>query len=250
LVTREGKWGEGLDSADKRFVKVIEHGSRRSLRGQIFLVVMLTIGQSCGRPSSAERAVLAADAEVFETVIRSELSPDPADSVASLRVMRVDSRPVTDNDELTASSTPQSGFDLDKVSDSLSDAGVARIADQRKEILSDLHVEEGGPFAYPGCGGSRSHGSTELSFAACPRDWRRYITVGIPYRGAAAKIVDKLRAQSVPSDSSAELWTVLVAENSVGPGGQEWRQYAWLLRRDPLNGHLVLVQKFLLSWAE
>jgi hypothetical protein len=250
LVTREGKWGEGLDSADKRFVKVIEHGSRRSLRGQIFLVVMLAIGQSCGRPSSAERAVLSADAEVFETVIRSELSPDPADSVASLRVMRVDSRPVTDNDELTASSTPQSGFDLDKVSDSLSDGGVARIADQRKAILSDLHVEEGGPFAYPGCGGSRSHGSTELSFAACPRDWRRYITVGIPYRGAAAKIVDKLRAQSVPSDSSAELWTVLVAENSVGPGGQEWRQYAWLLRRDPLNGHLVLVQKFLLSWAE
>jgi hypothetical protein len=250
LVTREGKWGEGLDSADKRFVKVIEHGSRRSLRAQIFLVVMLTIGQSCGRPSSAERAVLAADAEVFETVIRSELSPDPADSVASLRVMRVDSRPVTDNDELTASSTPQSGFDLDKVSDLLSDGGVARIADQRKAILSDLHVEEGGPFAYPGCGGSRSHGSTELSFAACPRDWRRYITVGIPYRGAAAKIVDKLRAQSVPSDSSAELWTVLVAENSVGPGGQEWRQYAWLLRRDPLNGHLVLVQKFLLSWAE
>jgi hypothetical protein len=192
---------------------------------------------------------MAADAEVFESVIRSELSPDPADSVASLRVMRVDSRPVTDNDELTASSTPQAGFDLDKVSDSLSDAGVARIADQRKAILSDLHVEEGGPFAYPGCGGSRSHGSTELSFAACPRDWRRYITVGIPYRGTAT-VIDKLRTQSPPPDSSAELWTVLVAENSVGPGGQEWRQYAWLLRRDPQTGQLALVEKFLLSWAE
>lgn len=212
--------------------------------------VVLAIAQSCGGPSGAERAVLAADAEVFETVIRSELSPDPADSVASLRVMRVDSRPVTDNDELTASSTRQTGFDLDKVSDSLSDAGVARIADQRKAILNDLHVEEGGPFAYPGCGGSRSHGSTELSFAACPRDWRRYITVGIPYRGASTTIVEKLRAQSLPPDSSAELWTVLVAENSVGPGGQEWRQYAWLLRRDPQTGHLALVEKFLLSWAE
>ena len=239
----------GLESADKRVVKVIEAGSSRTLCGQIFLLVVLAVSQSCGGPSMAERAVMAVDAEVFETVIRSELSPDPADSAASLRVMRVDSRPVTDNDELTASSTRQTGFDLDKVSDSLSDAGVARIADQRKEILSDLHVEEGGPFAYPGCGGSRSHGSTELSFAACPRDWRRYITVGIPYRGTAA-VIDKLRTESPPPDSSAELWTVLVAENSVGPGGQEWRQYAWLLRRDPQIGHLALVEKFLLSWAE
>jgi hypothetical protein len=210
---------------------------------------MLALGQSCARTSRAERAVLAADAEVFETVIRSELSPDPADSVASLRVMRVDSRPVTDNGELTATSTGHTGFELDKDSDSVSDAGVARIADQRKEILSDLHVEEGGPFAYPGCGGSRSHGSTEQSIAACPREWRRYITVGIPYRGTAA-VIDKLRTQSPPPDSSAELWTVLVAENSVGPGGQEWRQYAWLLRRDPGNGQLALVEKFLLSWAE
>ena len=239
----------GLESAGKRFVKVIEPESTRSLRRIIALLVVLAIGQSCGAPSRAERAVLAADAEVFESVIRSELSPDPADSVASLRVMRVDSRPVTDNDALNASSTRQTGFDLDKDSDSLSDPAVARIADQRKEILRDLHVEEGGPFAYPGCGGSRSHGSTELSYAACPRDWRRYITVGIPYRGTAA-VIDKLRTQSPPPDSSAELWTVLVAENSVGPGGQEWRQYAWLLRRDPQNGQLVLVEKFLLSWAE
>jgi hypothetical protein len=239
----------GLESADKLSVKVIEPGSTRSLRRIIVLLVPLAISQSCGAPSSAERAVLAADAEVFESVIRSELSPDPADSVASLRVMRVDSRPVTDNDALTASSTRQTGFDLEKVSDSLSDAGVARIADQRKAILSDLHVEEGGPFAYPGCGGSRSHGSSELSYAACPSDWRRYITVGIPYRGTAA-VIDKLRTQSPPPDSSAELWTVLVAENSVGPGGQEWRQYAWLLRREPQNGQLALVEKFLLSWAE
>jgi len=226
-------------------VKSIELLRRRAL---VRLLVVSAVCLSCGGPSKAERAVLAADADVFESVIRSELSPDPADSATSLRVMRVDSRPVTDNDALTAAPR-QTGFDLDKVSDSLSDASLARIADQRKAILKDLGVEEGGPFAYPGCGGSRSHGSTELSFAACPRDWRRYITVGIPYRGTAA-VVDKLRTQTPLPDSSAELWTVLVAENSVGPGGQEWRQYAWLLRRDPQTGHLSLVEKFLLSWAE
>jgi hypothetical protein len=227
-------------------VKSIELLRRRAF---VRLLVVSAVCLSCGGPSKAERAVLAADADVFESVVRSELSPDPADSAASLRVMRVDSRPVTDNGALTPNSTRQPGFDLDKVSDSLSDAGIARIADQRKEILKDLHVEEGGPFAYPGCGGSRSHGSTEQSFAACPRDWRRYITVGIPYRGTGA-VIDKLRTQAPLPDSSAELWTVLVAENSVGPGGQEWRQYAWLLRRDPQTGHLALVEKFLLSWAE
>lgn len=213
------------------------------------MLFVLVVGQGCGAPTRAERAVLAADADVFEKVIQSELSPDPADSAASLRVMRVDSRPVTDNAELTASSTPQTGFDLDKASDSLSDASVARIADQRKAILHDLRVEEGGPFSYPGCGGARSHGSTELSRAACPADWRRYITVGIPYKGTAA-IIDRVRKISALPDSSAELWTVLVAENSVGPGGQEWRQYAWLLRRDPRSGQLALVEKFVLSWAE
>jgi hypothetical protein len=230
-------------------VKSIEHGSQRSLRRLAFAIVGLAVCPSCDTPSKAERAVLTADAEVFESVIRSEQSPDSADSAASLRVMRVDSRPVTDNAELTASSTRQTGFDLEGVSDSLSDAGVARIAEQRKAILKDLRVEEGGPFAYPGCGGSRTHQSTELSHTACPPDWRRYITVGIPYRGTAA-VIDKLRTQSPPPDSSAELWTVLVAENSVGPGGQDWRQYAWLLRREPETGHLGLVEKFLLSWAE
>jgi guanyl-specific ribonuclease Sa len=230
-------------------MKSIEHGSRGSLRRSVFVAVGLVICQSCSTSSRAERAVLAADAEVFESVIRSEQSPDPADSAASLRVMRVDSRPVTDNAELTASSTPQTGFDLERVPDSLSAADVARIAEQRKAILKDLRVEEGGPFAYPDCGGSRTHQSTKPSDAACPSDWRRYITVGIPYRGTAA-VVEKLRTQSPPPDSSAELWTVLVAENSVGPGGQDWRQYAWLLRREPNTGQLALVEKFLLSWAE
>jgi hypothetical protein len=227
-------------------MKSIKLGSRRSLRG---LALVLVVGQGCGAPSKAEHAVLAADAEVFETVIRSEMSPDPADSAASLRVMRVDSRPVVDNSQLAADSARHTGFDLGEVSDSLSDAGVARIADQRKAILGDLRVEEGGPFSYPGCGGSRSRLSPDPASSACPREWRRYITVGIPYRGIAAAI-EKLRKQSPPPDSSGEVWTVLVAENAVGPGGQDWRQYAWLLRRNPESGHLDLVEKILLSWAE
>ncbi|MGI8401042.1 MAG: hypothetical protein ACR2NS_05475 [Gemmatimonadaceae bacterium] len=217
------------------------------------LAVVLAVGQGCSAPSRAERAVLATDAEVFETVVRNELSPDPADSVASLRVMRVDSRPVTDNGDLSPNSARPTGFDLDQGVDSLSEASVARIADQRKAILRDLRAEEGGPFTYPGCPGARSRTSADSAGAspgACPSTWRRYITVGIPYRGTAAAIVDKLRTRAPLPDSSAEVWTVLVAENSVGPSGQDWRQYAWLLRRDPENGRLALIEKVLLSWAE
>ena len=230
-------------------VKGIALKSSRIRQRLLVVFSVLAAGQSCGAPSKAERAVLTADADVFGTVIRDELSPDPADSAASLRVMRVDSRPIVDNNELTANSPRQTGFDLDSVSDSLSDASVERIADQRKAILQDLRIEEGGPFSYPGCGGSRSQQSTDIASATCPRDWRRYITVGIPYRGAAP-IIDKLKTHSAPVDSRAELWTVLVAENAVGPGGQDWKQYAWLLRREPGSGHLALVEKFLLSWAE
>lgn len=215
--------------------------------------MVLAVGQVCGAPSRAERAVLATDAEVFETVVRNEISPDPADSVASLRVMRVDSRPVTDNGDLAPNSARPTGFDLEQPVDSLSQASVARIAEQRKAILGDLRVEEGGPFTYPDCPGARSRRSGDSARAspdACPVTWRRYITVGIPYRGAAAAIVDKLRKLAPLPDSSAEVWTVLVGENSVGPSGQNWGQYAWLLRRDPQDGRLALVEKVLLSWAE
>jgi hypothetical protein len=56
--------------------------------------------------------------------------------------------------------------------------------------------------------------------------------------------------ESAPPDSSEEAWTVLVTESSIGPGGQDLRQYAWLLRRNPETGHLVVGEKFLISWAE
>jgi hypothetical protein len=41
-----------------------------------------------------------------------------------------------------------------------------------------------------------------------------------------------------------------VTESSVGPGGENWRQYAWLFRRDPETRRLLVAEKYLLSWAE
>jgi hypothetical protein len=197
--------------------------------------------------------MLSADAEVFETMVRAQVSQTPDDSAVALRVLRVDSRPASDN-ALASAQPGASGLDLDAPPDTLPPEAVTRIADQRKAILSDLHVEEGGPFNYPGCGGTHPHRTPDSSALnlgnECPRAWRRYVTVSLPYRGEA-EVLAKLRSRpSAPADSSVESWTVLVTENAIGPAGQTWRQYACLLRRDAQSGRLALAERLLVSWAE
>jgi hypothetical protein len=207
----------------------------------------------CDRPSAADRALLRADAEVFETVVRSQTAITVADSAVPTGFLRVDSRPAGDSAILTATNQRSSGVELNESTDSLSASGNARIADQRKEILKDLHVEEGGPFSYPGCGGilpRRFRDSVATIGTECPSEWHRYATIGLPYRGSAPILETVRSKESAPPDSAAEAWTVLVTESSIGPGGQDLRQYAWVLQRNPQTGHLVVAEKFLLSWAE
>ena len=198
--------------------------------------------------------MLRADAETFEAVVREQTPPNSADSALPPHFLRVDARPGGDEAVIAAATQRAIGFDLDEAGDSLSAGALAGIGDQRKAILRDLQIEEGGPFVYPGCGGSKtrkSNDSTDAPSAAnCPREWRRYVTVGLPYRGVAP-VLDKLRTpESAPPDSTGEVWTILVTENSIGPGGQDWRQFGWLLRRDPASGRMNVAEKFLLSWAE
>jgi hypothetical protein len=209
---------------------------------------------ACTGPSSAERSLMKADGDVFETIVQSEITPAGDDSAIALRSLRVDSRPVADTGPLAAGATPPSPLTVDSSADSLSPTALAKVAEQRKAILSDLHVEEGGPFLYPDCGGTRVHRLRDSTLtttgSGCPAGWRRYVTVGLPVKGPAA-VLSKLRdREEAPPDSSAELWTVLVTENTIGTSGQTWRQYACLLRRDPETGDLALVERFLVSYAE
>jgi hypothetical protein len=225
--------------------------ARRSLT--LLVISCLSVDACTGRANS-ERAILSADAEVFESVVRAQISNTPDDSAVALRVLRVDSRPTSDNAQLMSASQRSRALDLDAPPDTLPPETLARIAEQRKAILSDLHVEEGGPFNYPGCGGTRPHPSPDSVplplDRTCPPTWHRYVTVGLPFSGEA-EVLAKLRARaSAPPDSTAESWTVLVTENAIGPAGQTWRQYACLLRRDPVTGHLALAERLLLSWAE
>ena len=194
-----------------------------------------------------------ADGEIFEAVVRSQVSDIAKLEPRSARAFRFDSRPVGDNTDLAVTPEHPRPLDLSDAEDTVSANALRSMVEQRKEILRSIGVEEGGPFNYPECGGTRtrrSHDSTStLAAPKCPKFVRRYVTVGLPYRGAAP-LLDKARPPESPRpDSRGEQWTVLVTESSVGPGGQQWRQYVTLFRRDSESGRLTLAERFLLSWA-
>ena len=228
-------------------MKVIQPDWLRSLScGAIAFVL------SCGY--GGERAIMRADGEIFEAVARSQLSDSAEASTAATSGLRVDSRPAGDNAELAATPDHPRPLDLAEAADSLSPSALHSIVEQRKDILKSVGIEEGGPFNYPDCGGARTRRSTDssklLPAPKCPDFVRRYVTVGLPFRGAA-QLLGKVRPADAPTpDSTGEQWTVLVTESSVGPGGQQWRQYVNLFRRDSASGRLALIERFLLSWAE
>ena len=214
------------------------------------VLAALTTVSACARLSDAERTLIEADGETFETVVRSQLTDSVA---ASFGFLRVDERPGGDEGLLIGAAQQPRGFDLAPSADSVSTRATDRIQDRRRDILGELRVEEGGPFSYPECGGARRIRDSlagAVGETKCPRQPYRYVTVGLPHRGAAPVLEKVRRPESPAPDSSAELWTVLVTETNIGPGGQSWRQYAWLFRRDQFSGRLVLVERFLLSWAE
>lgn len=206
---------------------------------------------ACG--DERERSIIRADAEIFDSVVQTQRA-DTLRLLPRTLSVRIDSRPVGDNADLAATPDRPRQLDLSAAEDSLSAAALEAVVQQRKRILRSAGIEEGGPFNYPECGGARmprSADSTNYSPAAvCPDFVRRYITVGLPFRGAA-QILNRARPVGAPPpDSTGEMWTVLMTESSVGPGGQQWRQYVSLFRRDAGSGRLGLVERFLLSWAE
>ena len=201
-----------------------------------------------------ERSIVRVDGEIFESVVRAQLSDSSKLVPGAMSPLRFDSRPAGDNTDLAATPDRPRQLDLGDPSDSLSTDALNSIVEQRKDILKSIGIEEGGPLNYPDCGGTRTRRSRDstglLPAPKCPAFVRRYITVGLPYRGAA-QILNKARPAGAPApDSTGEMWTVLVTESSVGPGGQEWRQYVSLFRRDNETGRLALAERFLLSWAE
>ena len=219
----------------------------------VSLAVAFLIVNGCDDLSTAERELVHTDAEAFEVVARAERVVG-MDSSRLPRFLRIDSRPIDNTSLLPPPQTPAAtGIALDD-STPPSTATLDRIARERRAILERLSVEEGGPFFFPGCEGVRTGEPRPRSRAApqgtgCPKEWRRYVTVGLPRRGVG-EIPEKVRRIDPRSFDSAEVWTVLVTEASIGTGGQDWKQYAWVLTREPDRSGLTLAARFLLSWAE
>ena len=222
-------------------------------RGVALAIAFLAL-ESCDDLSTADRELVHTDAEAFEAVARAERVVGMEDSSRLPRFLRIDSRPIDNTTLLPPPQTPAAtGIALD---DSIppSSATFDLIARERRAILERLSVEEGGPFFFPGCEGVRTGEPRPRSRAApqgtgCPKEWRRYVTVGLPRRGVG-EIPEKVRSIDPRSFDSGEVWTVLVTETSIGTGGQDWKQYAWVLTREPDRSCLTLAARFLLSWAE
>jgi hypothetical protein len=215
--------------------------------------VALLITVDCDNLSTSERELVHTDAEVFEAVARSELVVGTEGTSRSPRFLRIDSRPV-DNTSILPKPAGPAGIPLDDDSMPASSAPIDRIARERRAILERLGVEEGGPFFFPGCEGVRT-GETEPKAgvtpprAGCPTQWRRYVTIGLPRRGIGL-IPENVRKTDPRSFDTGEVWTVLVTETSIGSGGQDWKQYASVLTREPDREGLTLAARFLLTWAE
>jgi len=212
-------------------------------------LAVLAVSEGCIPESDDRRALMRVDAEAFEIVVRSQLS-DTASVPAGF--LSVDPRPGADEEILAGARAPAPVLELPQSSDSVPASAIDGITERRDDILKSLHIERGGSVSYPQCGGaSRVNDSVDIGRRPeCPRELRRHMTVGLPYPGTAPILAKARRPESPLPDSSAELWTVLVTETNVGPSGQQWRQYAWLFKRDPGDGRLAVAEKFLLSWAE
>lgn len=217
-------------------------------RRRVWPVVVAT---ACTMMSPGQRQVLEADAESFEAIVRSQVTDSAS---GSLGFLRVDARPGRDDAVLTGTPPERRGLELSDSSSSPDSLArlLSAVEDQRRAILDGMKVDGRGPFNYPFCGGARrvSDSAAVNGDTKCPPEPLRYVTVGVPYRGAAP-VLDKLRTPESPvPDSTAELWTVLVSETNIGPGGQQWRQYAWLFHREEASGKLAPVERFLVAWAE
>lgn len=218
---------------------------------RVALAVAFLSLEGCDNLSTSERELVHTDAEIFEAVTRSELAVGTEDSSRLRPLVRIDSRPIDNTSLLPPHST--AGIALDEDSIPTSSATLSRITDERRAILQRLGVEEGGPFSFAGCEGIRTGEPTPKPAASqspgCPKEWRRYVTIGLPRRGVSL-IPEKVRKTDPRPFDTGEIWTVLVTENSIGSGGQDWRQYACVLTREPGRDGLSVAAQFLLSWAE
>jgi hypothetical protein len=232
--------------------------------GGMFLIGAFGCRSLPGRENltAQQVALIRADSEVFEAVVRAQLAGNMKDYPYHLDGLRYDSRP----------STPVAAFPITAPRskkpgatgpfEAPDSAMMDRLAANRKQILKRAAVEESGPPKYSNCAGMLvpppppAVGSPSAStnrpgvHASCPRDSESYVTVSLPIRGQPEVLKLFPNPKGRRLNITGELWTVVVEVNSAGPNGSMWSQNAWVLRRIPSSRRLELADTNLLGVIE
>ena len=210
--------------------------------------------------TSEELGLVRADSELFEGVVRGQLSGTKKEYPFHLDSPRFDSRPYG-----TDSAFPRGGLSFEKgdptFPNRLRPEVVARLVADRKLVLRALDVQEGGPRNYSPCagilvvpvpppGGSISREKLAELRAGCPKTEDAYLTVGLPIRGVPEGIRKFGIAYKAPIQLTGEVWTAIVEGWYAGPSGGMWDEHAWMLQRDPSTSRLRLARTLLLGIAE
>lgn len=239
--------------------------SRESAFGLILVAGLACQSMPARESLSLEDAALTrADSEVFAAVIRPQLEPGVDSVLYGGASLRVDSRPYGEGvrfRDVAGGGTGLGSRELFQVPDS---AMMRRLTANRKRILASNGLKEGSAFSYPKCGGTLApppppppSGSAQPTSAnrsssrdGCPPTDENYVNVGVPVRGVPESLKKLQSPARKPVDITGDFWTVIVNDYHAGPSGQNWFQYAIVLRRDPQTARLRAAAKRLLSWAE
>jgi hypothetical protein len=215
------------------------------------------------RLTDQQLALIRADSEVFEAVVRAQLAGNKKDYPYHLDGLRYDSRPSTPVAAFgTTTPHPQKSETTGPFQ--TPDLGIVDLlAKNRKEILERAAVEESVPRTYSNCAGTlvppppppvgsppSARRAQPDVHASCPRREESYVTVSLPVRGEPRALKEIPNPTGRRVSLTGEVWTVVVEQTSAGPGGSMWSQHAWLFNRNPSDRRLHLADTILLGIAE
>ena len=209
-------------------------------------------------PAEHQLTLAAADSEVFAAVVRAQLGANDDEYPRRLERFRYDSRPYG-----TPTGYPEVFSGVQGIDPTLSYAKaekrtVNRLVENRKVILEEHNVREGGALTYPQCAGAsvplppptrtRSAAAAKRAdvHSGCPKTNEYYVTVGLPIRGIPPGLERSRDTRGRRVSVRGEMWTAVVEEHAFAPEGWRRSQYAWVFRRGG-SGQLELVNTILIG---
>lgn len=234
------------------------------IAGACASVVKSAGGPSTSSPEAAiadrELTLIRADSEVFDAVVRAQLTAGDDDYPRHIDGIQFDAQPYG-----TPSGYPENFAGVQGIDPTLTfgRAGKSEIEDlvvNRRQILERNGLTDARPPTYRQCAGAGvptpppAHGSKTRTktvdvHSGCPRSREYYVTVGLPVRGQPDGLRNARDVHGHRVSLKGDVWTALIDEHSAGPNGWTWSQYAWLFRRND-SGRLELANTILIGVIE